>query len=113
MIKLRGTYLEVSARDFYKDLDRDAYIRVTLTDEEDVPDAISKLRVIYPNLMRLDYDNRRTRGGAQILDAVDAERQSPLELFEDFYRQQNNGPLSDQQRAYLTEVMESIWEGEV
>ena len=113
LIELRGTYLEVSALKFYQDLDRDAYIRVTLTDEEDVPDAISKLRVIYPNLMRLDYDNRRTRGGIQMLDAVNVEQQSPLELFERFYEQQNNGPMSDTQRNYLMEAMEDIWEGEV
>ena len=39
----------------------DDYLHITLTDEQDVPDALARLRVIYPNLMRLDYDNLRTR----------------------------------------------------
>lgn len=112
MIELRGTYLEVSALEYYRSLDREAYFRITLTDEEDIPNAINKLRVIYPNLMRLDYDNRRTRGGVPVLEAVDVEQRSPLELFERFYEQQNNSPLSDVQRNYLREIMEHIWEAE-
>lgn len=110
MIELRGSYLEVTARAFYQGLDRDAYIRVTLTDEDDVPDAVSKLRVIYPNLMRLDYDNRRTRGAGLPAQSPETERQPPLELFAAFYERQNGHPLSDNQRAYLAGVMESIWE---
>ena len=39
----------------------DDYLHVVLTDEEDVPDALARLRTIYPNIMKLDYDNRRTR----------------------------------------------------
>lgn len=111
-VELRGSYLELTARDFYKDLDREAYVRVILTDEEDIPEAVNKLRVIYPNLMRLDYDNKRTRGGQEVLPALDAERQSPLELFAALYKQQNNGDLSDEQEVYLQNVMESIWGGE-
>ena len=35
---------------------------MTLTDEEDILDGLQKLRVIYPNIMQLEYDNCRTRG---------------------------------------------------
>ena len=110
MLELRGTYLEVSAREFYQNLDREAYIRVTLTDEEDVPDAMGKLRILYPNLMRLDYDNRRTRSGVEMLEAMEVEQQSPLELFASLYEQQNGGPMSPEQREYLTGLMEHVWE---
>lgn len=113
MLELRGTYMDVMAREFYQDLNRDSYVRITLTDEEDVPDAVSKLRVVYPYLMRLEYDNRRTRGGERLLEAEAAEKQSPLELFERFYEQQNNGPLSEEQRDYLIQVMEPIWEEQI
>ena len=46
----------------------DDYLHITLTDEQDIPEALARLRVIYPNLMRLDYDNRRTQT-RQELDA--------------------------------------------
>lgn len=111
MIELRGKYDEVAARDFYRDLDRDAYVRVTLTNEEDVPDAAAKLRTIYPNLMVLDYDNRRTRRAGRAIESGAGDRRSPLEICADFYERQNGGPLSEEQRSYLAGVLENIWEG--
>ena len=68
--KIRGTYLEVTAKTFYENSDRTDYLMVTLTDEEDVPDGMAKLRTIYPNLMRLEYDNKRTRSNAELVAAI-------------------------------------------
>ena len=36
-----------------------------------------------------------------------------MELVEEFYEQQNNQPLSEEQRDYLTKLIEKIWEEEV
>ena len=112
LIELRGRFQEITARECYQAIDANAYVHVTLTDEDDVPEAIGKLRAVYPNLMKLDYDNSRTRGSAEILGAAEVERRSPLELFGAFYEQQNNQPLSDAQRAYLTRLIDQIWGGE-
>ena len=110
--EIRGTYLELTARQFYEGTNRSDYLHVTLTDEEDVPDAMGKLRVIYPNLMKLDYDNRRTRAGGQPLDAEHTEQKSPLELFSEFYEKQNNQPMSGEQLAFCREMIEKIWRNE-
>ena len=64
--EIRGSYLEITARSFYEGSRTDDYLHVTLTDEEDQPDAIGKLRAIYPNIMKLDYDNQRTRSAAAV-----------------------------------------------
>ena len=64
--EIRGSYLELTDRRTYEGTATDDYLHITLTDEQDVPDALAKLRLIYPNLMRLDYDNRRTREDQQI-----------------------------------------------
>lgn len=112
MLDLRGTYDEVVSRDFYQKLDQEAYVRITLTDENDIPNAMGKLRVIYKNLMLLRYDNARTRGGGALADANAAEKLSPLELFALFYEQQNGSSLSEQQREYLSGIIEDIWEGQ-
>lgn len=109
--EIRGSYLELTARSFYQGTATDDYLHVTLTDEDDVPDAIGKLRVIYPNLMKLDYDNARTRRSAAIGPAQEQERKHPLELFEELYEKQNNQAMSDEQRGYLRTLMEEIWEG--
>ena len=111
MVELRGTYEELTLRAFYEGTSypRD-YIHITLTDEEDIPDAVGKLRIIYPNLMKLDYDNQRTRAGIHLEGAEDVQQKSPLELLEEFYSSQNGQPMSEEQRAFARDMMERIWE---
>lgn len=110
--ELRGTYMELTAKSSYEGTDTDDYIHITLTDEEDVPDAIGRLRVIYPNLMKLDYDNKRTRGSSIFAAAEEMEKKTPLELFAEFYEQQNSQPMSCEQRSFAEELISRIWEGE-
>lgn len=87
------------------------YLHIILTDEENVPEAVGRLRVIYPNLMKLTYDNTRTRTN-QVLDkAEDVHLKSPLELFAELYAKQNNQPMSDEQCTFMQELIESIKEG--
>ena len=111
LVELRGTYQELTFRGFYEgtSYQRD-YVHITLTDEEDIPDAVSKLRIIYPNLMKLDYDNQRTRAGIVLEGAEDAQRRSPLELLEEFYEKQNGQPMGQEQRSFARAWMERIWE---
>ncbi len=110
MREIKGKYLELTAKDFYKELNLNDYYRITLTDEEDQPDALGKLRIIYPNLMRLDYDNKRTRKQADFSDRVDVTEFTPLELFELLFKEQNGRELSDTQREHLNEVIEEVLE---
>lgn len=110
MREIRGRYEEITAKSFYTGTNVEDYLHIILTDEEDVPEAMARLRVIYPNLMKLSYDNTRTRTGTVIDGAVDVQRKSPLELFGELYQQQNNQPMSDVQRTYMLELIGSIWE---
>ena len=89
------------------------YLHVVLTDEEDVQEALGRLRMIYPNIMKLSYDNTRTRSNQIISGAEDVQRKSPLALFEELYELQNNQPMSDEQRVFSQELIEDIWEGRV
>ena len=111
--EIRGSYDEVMAKDFYENTAVEDYLHITLTDEEDVPEAMARLRVIYPNLMKLTYDNARTRSNTVIDSAVDVQKKSPLQLFGELYEQQNNQPMSDIQSTFMRELIESIWEGEI
>ena len=113
MREIRGTFAELTANDFYSAQTTDDYLHVILTDEEDVPEAIGRLRVIYPNLMKLSYDNTRTRTTQIVGEAEDVKRKSPLTLFEELYEAQNNRPMSQEQRAFVGELIESIREGSV
>ena len=108
--EIRGTYAEVTAKSYYENTAVEDYLHITLTDEEDVPEAMARLRVIYPNLMKLSYDNTRTRSSAVIEGAADVQKKSPLQLFGELYEQQNGQPMSEMQRQYMRELIESIWE---
>ena len=108
--EIRGSYDTLAGREFYQSFDREVYLHAILTDEEDVPDAVGKLRSIYPNLLWLSYDNRRTRAGAPDRDLGELEALSPLELFAQFYERQNGGELSEDQRICLSGLIEEVWE---
>lgn len=108
--KIRGTYLEVTAKSFYENRDCEDYLQVTLTDEEDVPDGMAKLRTIYPNLMRLGYDNKRTRSNAEVRAAERVEEKSELELFQEFYELQNNQPMTEVQEQFVEELLRGMKE---
>lgn len=113
MVEIRGTYSELTAKSYYDGTSlQEDYVHITLTDEEDIPDAAAKLKVIYRGLMKLDYDNRRTRHSAEIDGAGDVENRSPLSLFSEFYELQNGSPMTDEQQGFVGELIEKIWEGE-
>lgn len=110
MRKLRGTYMEMTALSFYEGSNTNDYIQVTLTDEDDVPDGLQKLRIIYPNLMRLEYDNARTREMRHVEGSSTVEQKSEMELFEEFYELQNNQPMNDPQKEFSRKLIEDIRE---
>ena len=110
MREIKGSYEELTFRKNYMNTPVNDYLHITLTDEEDIPDAISRLRSIYPNIMRLDYDNIRTRNSGSLEIGEAAVERTPLELFEDFYEQQNHKPMSEEQKQLVGGLIESIWE---
>ena len=110
MRKLRGTYMEMTALSFYEGSNTNDYIQVTLTDEDDVPDGLQKLRIIYPNLMRLEYDNARTGEMRHVEGSSTVEQKSEMELFEEFYELQNNQPMNDPQKEFSRKLIEDIRE---
>lgn len=107
--EIRGQYEDITNRKNYEGTNVDDYVHIVLTDEEDVIDAIGKLRTIYPNIMKLSYDNKRTRENNVLTEAGAIEEKSPLELFEDFYSMQNNVSMSPWQTDYVKELIEEIW----
>ena len=109
--EIRGSYDELTARSFYEHTTyRSDYLHLILTDEQDVFDAMSRLRTIYPYLMTLDYDNARTRAAGGMSVPAETERRTPLELFEALYQRQNHQPMSEVQREYIAQLMEQIME---
>ena len=103
---IRGTFSELHN----SALATDDYIYAILTDEEEIHEAMGKLRVIFPHLMEMRYDNTRTRA-TQITEGLDSvEKKTPMELFEEFYARQNGQPMSDVQREFMQQLIDSAME---
>ncbi len=110
MVEIKGKYNDIMQLDFYKDTSyRKDYMHIILTDEEDIPDVITKLRAVYHNIMKVDYDNMRTRTFNQVKEIENIESFSPFELFSDFYKQQNNKSMNEEQNNYIKKTIEEIW----
>jgi exonuclease SbcD len=86
------------------------YIRATLTDEDEIYDAIGQLRQVYPNIMRIDFENSRTRPDDNSPSSASGNvaRKSLLELFEEFYEKQNNLEMTEDQRHIIQDVLEQV-----
>lgn len=107
--EIRGEYLTVTSKPFYENAPfKNNLLHVVLTDEEEVPDALGKLRLIYPFVMSLKYDNARTRSSTEVGQLSATEEKTPLELFAELYEKQNNTPLSDEQREIISGVIDKI-----
>lgn len=111
---IKGKFEELISPDFDCGGANDDYIHIVLTDEDDVPDAVGKLRSIYPRIMTIEYDNTRTR----MMNTVEMSSDKPLraksseELFEELYELQNGTCLTATQKETVREIMSELQEGE-
>lgn len=111
MAEIRGTFEELTSPDYYTNHPyKNHYLRLILTDENDIPEAVSRLRLIYPNLMNLEYDNTRTKMNTELSDLENTEPLSIFDLFTLFYKEQNGVEMSDEQSEYMKKLIEKIEE---
>lgn len=110
MRELRGPLHALLSPEIADAGNKNDYLSVTLTDEEELLDPIGSLRAVYPNLMKLQYDNRRTAAeGAEGLtqEELDA-RTGPRELFCEFFEKQNGAAPDAEQERLLEEIWDRI-----
>lgn len=109
---LRGTYDQLTSLDFYRDTDyTEAFVRITLTDEEDIPNGQRMLKAIYHHLVELRYDNTRTRQGITPIGRADTvKKQLPIDLMNELYIKQNGQAMSEQQQLYMQQMIERVFQ---
>ncbi|MBQ3840707.1 MAG: exonuclease SbcCD subunit D [Fibrobacter sp.] len=113
--EIKGTFAELVSPEFQRrqlaeGLELDDFVYVKLTDENDVPDAVLKLRGIYPNLMMLDYDNERTRNQHVTVGDGKVEQKTPMELFGEFFSDMTKRELNEEEREFVQGIIDGIWE---
>ena len=113
MQELRGTYEELMNAGFSREINRSDFYRIILTDENDIPDAIARLRTVYPNILTLEYDNRRTQASDVLTGTADVEKKTPYNLFAEFFEWRNNNiSMTPQQQVIIRNLIQKIWEEE-
>ena len=110
MIKVKGFFEEITDKVFYEKMGTESYVQITLLDEQDIPNAFGKLATIYPNLMQMRYENKRTMDNADIFSEGEGLNMAPEVLFSQFYETMNNQPMTKEQADYMTDMIEKIWE---
>ncbi len=77
------------------------FIYATLTDEEIIGDVMAIFQQIYPNTVKIDYDNSHTREVEQIDLSNIVENKSFSELIGDFYRLMYQCEISEEEIDYM------------
>lgn len=82
------------------------YVSVTLTDEEELYKPREQLQLVYPWLLEVHIDNKRT---GRLLEGMEEEIQirSPIEMFADFYREVHGTDPDSAYEGILKELLES------
>lgn len=106
---IRGNLEELIKPEIYEKANTEDYIRVILTDEEELYEPLKRLRQVYPNILRLDFDNSRTKMNESVsMSAEKVKEKSAQELFEEFYKKQNNVELSEEQKMLIDKICQEV-----
>lgn len=105
---IKGTFSEVIKTE------SEDYVRIILTDDDETPDALERLRFNFPNILTLEYDNKRTRANADYNISEDGKEKDPFTVFSEFYEKMNGGmSLNEEQKTYMEKLIEELTEGEI
>ena len=89
---------------------RDDYLLVRLSDTHAILDVMGKLRTVYPNVLHLERPGLMREGDAEV--RADRMRKGELAMFEDFWAAVGPGPLGDDARDHVSNLIDQIHRGE-
>lgn len=109
LVKIKGEYNNIMAKQHRDSINVEDYMHVTLTDESEEPEVMQKLRSAFCNVLAVRYENKRTATNRKINENIKDIEKKPLEIVKEFYELQNNNKLSAKQLEIVTELVEDIW----
>lgn len=108
MVEIKGPIKELLNPANHENKGLENYIHAILTDDESIIDAIGKIRSVYPNVMKIDFDNLRTQKTEPDSVAKDVTKKSSLQLFEEFYKLNNNTDMNEEQKKIVQSILENL-----
>lgn len=105
---IEGTFDEIVSKEFLEAQNCEDYVHIILKDEDEIYDAARMLSLKYPNRIGMHYENTRTKEN-QVVEVTDEEKnKSELDYLVDLYEQQNNQPMTDEQRELAIELFNEL-----
>ncbi len=104
---LRGKFAEITENGRSDD-----YIEAVLTDEQELPNAMSRLREFFPNIMKMSFENSQTAESGNTEFTANVKELRPEDVFSEFYSLQRGSKLTEEQMEIVREIFESVSGGQ-
>ena len=105
---IKGPFDKLISKEIVNIENKNDYLDVVLTDDDYIINAIGKLRKFYPNILKLEYENKISSN--DVLDNIDIDKSnmSPIDLFSEFYKMQNGIELPAKKKKIIEEVIKEV-----
>lgn len=108
MRKLKGALEDLIAPAVSEHLDREDYLQITLTNEEELIDPIGTLRSVYPNVMQLLFEKKEKEEGSGFCAMEAVGSKTPEKLFDDFYELIREKEMDEQRKQIIRDVVKEL-----
>lgn len=105
---IKGPFDKLISKEIINLENKNDYLDVILTDDDYIINAIGKLRKFYPNILKLEYENKISNNEVSDNIDIDKNNMSPIDLFSEFYKMQNGIELSTKKKKIIEEVIKEV-----
>ncbi len=105
---IKGPFDKLISKEIVNLENKNDYLDVVLTDDDYIINAIGKLRKLYPNILKLEYENKISSNEVSDNIDIDKSNMSPIDLFSEFYKMQNGIELPAKKRKIIEEVIKEV-----
>ena len=107
--EIKGPINELIKKENYEGMNTNDYIKAIITDEEPGYEPLSRIRTVYPNTLKLEVRNSKTINNNLELERIEKlKEKSVLELFNDFYKYQNNIDMNKEEEKIIKNLIKEI-----
>ena len=105
---IKGNLNDLIDERVYSQSNTDDYIMAIITDEGELVDPISKLRAVYPNILKLSRESNDTDDDNRTSAGSDFLKKNPDELFEEFYMNISSKEYTKEKKEIVENVVDEI-----
>lgn len=105
---IKGPFDKLISKEIINLENKNDYLDVILTDDDYIINAIGKLRKFYPNILKLEYENKISSNEVSDNIDIDKNNMSPIDLFSEFYKMQNGIELPMKKKKIIEEVIKEV-----